>query len=87
MIWYFDKLIVTLLSNNIGKSSDILYRPLIMLYREKIKTTENIAYYIIKITDSETYMYKELDDAPEEIKNKLISIKYNSGDSLLSDSI
>jgi hypothetical protein len=32
-------------------------------------------------------MYKELDDAPEEIKNKLISIKYNSGDSLLSDSI
>ena len=69
------------------KSSDILYRPLIMLYREKIKTTENIAYYIIKITDSETYMYKELDDAPEEIKNKLISIKYNSGDSLLSDSI
>jgi len=69
------------------KSSDILYRPLIMLYRKKIKATQNIAYYIIKVSDINIYMYKELDDAPEEIKNKLISIKYNSDDSILSDSI
>lgn len=69
------------------KSSDILYRPLIMLYRKKIKATQNIAYYIIKVSDINIYIYKELDDAPEEIKNKLISIKYNSDDSILSDSI
>ena len=70
-----------------SKSIDKLYRPLIMLYRTKIKATENIAYYIIKISESEIYMYKELDDAPEEIKSKLMNIKYNSGDSILSDSI
>jgi hypothetical protein len=58
-----------------------------MLYRKKIKATQNIAYYIIKVSDINIYMYKELDDAPEEIKNKLISIKYNSDDSILSDSI
>lgn len=63
---------------------DIVKRPLLMLYREKNKINNNISYYIIKLTDDNSYIYKELDEAPEDIKNKLINLKYNSNDSLIS---
>jgi hypothetical protein len=56
-----------------------------MLYRKKNKTS-NISYYLIKVHESSTYIYNELDDAPEEIKNKLINLKYDSNDSILSGS-
>jgi hypothetical protein len=67
------------------KKNNILKRPLIMLYRKKNKTN-NISYYLIKVNESNTYIYNELDDAPDEIKNKLINLKYDSNDSILSGS-
>ena len=67
------------------KKNNILKRPLIMLYRKKNKNN-NISYYLIKVHESSTYIYNELDDAPEEIKNKLINLKYDSNDSILSGS-
>jgi hypothetical protein len=67
------------------KKNNILKRPLIMLYRKKNKVN-NISYYLIKVNESNTYIYNELDDAPYEIKNKLINLKYDSNDSILSGS-
>jgi len=68
-----------------GKDIDeIAKRPLLMLFREKNKINNNISYYIIKLSDSSSYIYKELGEAPEDIKNKLLNLKYNSNDSLLS---
>ena len=66
------------------KIEDILKRPLLMLYREKNKINKNISYYIIKLSDSNSYIYKEFEEAPEDIKNKLINLKYDSNDSLMS---
>ena len=55
-----------------------------MLYREKNKINKNISYYIIKLSDSNSYIYKEFEEAPEDIKNKLINLKYDSNESLVS---
>jgi hypothetical protein len=68
-----------------GKDIDeITRRPLLMLFREKNKTNNHISYYLIKLSDSNSYIYRELGEAPEDIKNKLLNLKYNSRDSLLS---
>lgn len=66
-----------------NNSIDILNRPLIMLYRQKNKTN-NISYYLIKVRDNNIYIYNELENAPEEIKIKLVNLKYNSNDSIQS---
>jgi hypothetical protein len=68
-----------------GKDIDeITRRPLLMLFREKNKTINHISYSIIKLSDSNSYIYRELGEAPEDIKNKLLNLKYNSDDSLVS---
>jgi len=51
--------------NNIEK------RPLIMLYRKVEKT--NISYFIIKNTETIEPFYMELQDAPDDIKNKILA--------------
>jgi hypothetical protein len=68
-----------------GKDIDeITRRPLLMLFREKNKTINHISYSIIKLSDSNSYIYRELGEAPEDIKNKLLNLKYNSNDSFVS---
>jgi hypothetical protein len=52
--------------------TDILTRPLIMLYRKIEKT--NISYYIIKNIENNDFYYNELKDCPDEIKNKIVSL-------------
>lgn len=51
--------------NNIEK------RPLIILYRKVEKT--NISYFIIKNTETIEPFYMELQDAPDDIKNKILA--------------
>lgn len=53
--------------NNINK------RPIIILYRKIDKT--NISYSIIKNIEYQNYFYMELQDAPDDIKNKVFEVK------------
>jgi hypothetical protein len=47
-----------------------------MLYRKVEKT--NISYFIIKNTEITEPFYMELQDAPEDIKNKILDISISS---------
>ena len=51
-------------------------RPLIILYRKVEKT--NISYFIIKNTEITETFYMELQDAPEDIKNKILDSSKSS---------
>ena len=51
-------------------------RPLIMLYRKVEKT--NISYFIIKNTEITEPFYMELQDAPDDIKNKILDYSKSS---------
>ena len=53
-------------------------RPLIILYRKVEKT--HISYYIIKNTEFTDYFYIELQDAPDDIKNKILDSKLSGYD-------
>jgi hypothetical protein len=53
-------------------------RPLIILYRKIEKT--HISYYIIKNTEFTDYFYIELQDAPDDIKNKILDSKLSGYD-------
>lgn len=64
-------------TSTIFKADDnLLHRPLIMLYRKVEKN--NITYSIIKNIDYKDYYYYELQDSPDEIKNKIINNISNS---------
>jgi len=59
-------------TSTIFKADDnLLHRPLIMLYRKIEKN--NITYSIIKNVDFKDYYYYELQDSPDEIKNKILN--------------
>ena len=60
-----------------GSSDDALDRPLVILYRHNDKTTLN--YYIICDPQNKLFVYKELKDAPEEIKAMVMKSKKTSG--------
>ena len=57
-------------------NSDILRRPLLILFRKIEKT--HISYYIVKNIEYSKYFYMELEDSPEEIKKKLLDISKSS---------
>lgn len=60
-----------------NSSGDALNRPLVILYRHNDKTTLN--YYIICDPQNKLFVYKELKDAPEEIKAMVMKSKKTSG--------
>ena len=64
-------------SNSNSGSDDALNRPLVILYRHNDKTQLN--YYIICDPQNKHFVYKELKDAPEEIKAMVMKSKKTSG--------
>lgn len=73
------------ITTSIFKAYDnIELRPLIMLYRRVEKT--NISYFIIKNTEIKEPFYMELQDAPEDIKNKILYFSKSSDMSDMSSS-
>jgi hypothetical protein len=60
-----------------SSSGDALNRPLVILYRHNDKTQLN--YYIICDPQNKHFVYKELKDAPEEIKAMVMKSKKTSG--------
>tara|TARA_B100000787_G_scaffold167870_1_gene155480 strand:+ start:22502 stop:27136 length:4635 start_codon:yes stop_codon:yes gene_type:complete len=59
-------------------NKNIETRPLIILYRKIEKT--HISYYIIKNSESAEYFYIELQDAPDDIKNKILNSNLSNND-------
>jgi hypothetical protein len=51
-------------------------RPLLILYRKNDKT--HISYYIVKDINNKNFLYTELKEAPEEIKNMIDKTKKTS---------